>query len=215
MFEHFTVFSWCVFAVLALLSVASWYVIFTGALNLFIFDRDFARVKSKWHRMSGFDSISDYARGDRSPLVNLLVAGAFEWAKINMLQISDERKEALLADVFRHETGELARKQDPGQLALALCASVAPFVGLLGTVIGIYHTLGGFAAESSDPTLSMISGSIGETLVMTAFGLIVAIPAVFAYNIFSKRLKTGRARLNALAGVYHKLLVYRLKADEL
>lgn len=215
MFEHFTVFSWFVFGLLAILSVLSWYIIFTGSLSLFLFDRDFARVKAKWSTVPGYEGISEYSRNDRSPLVNLLVAGAFEWAKINLLDLSDEHKERFMSDMLRHEARQLCSRLDPGMTFLALIASVAPFIGLLGTVVGIYHTLSDFSVSSSEPTLVMISGSVGETLVMTAVGLIVAIPAVFAYNIFAARIRTDRERINSLAGVYHKLLVYRLKSDEL
>jgi biopolymer transport protein ExbB len=215
MFEHFTVFSWFVFGLLAILSVLSWYIIFTGALSLFLFDRDFERVKTKWSTVSGYDGISDYSRNDRSPLVNLLVAGAFEWAKINLLDLSDENKDRFMSDMLRHEVRQMCLGLDPGLTFLALIASVAPFIGLLGTVVGIYHTLSDFSVSSSEPTLVMISGSVGETLVMTAVGLIVAIPAVFAYNIFAARIRIDRERINSLAGVYHKLLVYRLKSDEL
>ncbi len=215
MFDNFSALSWCIFGILSVLSVVSWYIIFTGALNLFLFERDFSRVKTKWAEVPGYDGISDYARNDKSPLVNLLVAGAFEWAKINLLSLSDERKDEFMADMLRHEAGILCSKLDPGQTMLALTASVAPFIGLLGTVLGIYHVLSDFSASASEPTLVMISGSIGETLVMTAIGLMVAIPAVFAYNIFAGKLRKTREQINALAAVYHKLLVYRLKSDEL
>ncbi len=215
MIEQWSAFSWFIFVVLVLFSVMSWYVIITRTIALVLFDRDFKRIQSKWRQLAGFEGISDYARGDKSPLVNLLVGGAFEWAKINMLDKTDQQKEDLLSDILRHETHLLQRRLESGQTLLALCAALAPFIGLLGTVVGIYHTLDGFQHLPADPTLSMISGSIGETLIMTAFGLLVAIPAAFAYNLFARCSSSNRYRLNCLARVYHTLLVYKLKLDGL
>ena len=82
-----------------------------------------------------------------------------------------------------------------GQVLLASVGSTAPFVGLFGTVWGIYHALIGIAAAGTI-TIDKVSGPVGEALIMTAAGLAVAIPAVLAYNIFGKlgRRLRGRAR---------------------
>lgn len=74
-----------------------------------------------------------------------------------------------------------------GQVALATVGSISPFVGLLGTVWGIYHALVGMAGVGS-LTLDQVSGPVGEALIMTAAGLAVALPAVLAYNIFGRQI---------------------------
>jgi biopolymer transport protein ExbB len=85
-----------------------------------------------------------------------------------------------------------------GQVLLASIGSTAPFVGLFGTVWGIYHALLGIAASGSI-SLDKVSGPIGEALVMTAAGIAVAVPAVLAYNVFGKWVAASEAELEGFA----------------
>jgi len=89
-----------------------------------------------------------------------------------------------------------------GQVVLASIGSTAPFVGLFGTVWGIYHALVNLAA-GGQVTVEQVAGPVGEALVMTAAGLVVAIPAVLAYNFFGKLIGQAESRLEGLA---HDLL---------
>ncbi len=81
---------------------------------------------------------------------------------------------------------------------LATVASSAPFVGLLGTVWGIYRTLTTVAADGQ-MDINAIVGPVGEALIMTAFGLAVALPALFAYNFFSRKNQVQSAEIDAFA----------------
>jgi biopolymer transport protein ExbB len=85
-----------------------------------------------------------------------------------------------------------------GQVVLASVGSTAPFVGLFGTVWGIFHALGGMA-EGNGISIEKIAGPVGEALVFTAAGLAVAIPAVLAYNVFGKRIAACEADLEGFA----------------
>ena len=85
-----------------------------------------------------------------------------------------------------------------GQVLLASVGSTAPFVGLFGTVWGIYHALAGMAAAGSI-TIDRVSGPIGEALIMTAAGIAVAVPAVLAYNVFGKWVAACEAELEGFA----------------
>jgi biopolymer transport protein ExbB len=85
-----------------------------------------------------------------------------------------------------------------GQVVLASVGSTAPFVGLFGTVWGIFHALGGMA-EGNGITVEKIAGPVGEALIFTAAGLAVAIPAVLAYNVFGKRVAACEADLEGFA----------------
>jgi biopolymer transport protein ExbB len=85
-----------------------------------------------------------------------------------------------------------------GQVLLATVGATAPFVGLLGTVWGIYHALVAIAAEGQ-VTIDKVAGPVGEALVMTAAGLAVAIPAVLAYNVLGKLAARTEAALEAFA----------------
>ena len=80
-----------------------------------------------------------------------------------------------------------------GQVLLASIGATAPFVGLFGTVWGIYHALVGISLAGSI-TIEKVSGPVGEALIMTAAGLAVAIPAVLAYNVFGKQVVNMRQR---------------------
>jgi len=85
-----------------------------------------------------------------------------------------------------------------GQVLLASIGSTAPFVGLFGTVWGIYHALGAIAAAGSI-TIEKIAGPVGEALIMTAAGIAVAIPAVLAFNVFGKWVAASEAELEGFA----------------
>jgi biopolymer transport protein ExbB len=85
-----------------------------------------------------------------------------------------------------------------GQVLLASIGSTAPFVGLLGTVWGIYNALLGIAA-AGNVTLDKVAGPIGEALVMTAAGIAVAVPAVLAFNVFGKWVQAAEAELEGFA----------------
>ena len=98
----------------------------------------------------------------------------------------------------------LARLQF-GQVLLASIGATAPFVGLFGTVWGIYHALIGIAA-AGNISIEKISGPVGEALIMTAAGLAVAIPAVLAYNVFGKLVAACEAELEGFAHDLRELL---------
>ncbi len=98
----------------------------------------------------------------------------------------------------------LARLQF-GQVLLASVGATAPFVGLFGTVWGIYHALVGISA-AGNITIEKISGPVGEALIMTAAGLAVAIPAVLAYNVFGKLVAACEADLEGFAHDLRELL---------
>ncbi len=85
-----------------------------------------------------------------------------------------------------------------GQVLLASIGSTAPFIGLFGTVWGIYHALISISAAGS-LTIDKVSGPVGEALVMTAAGLAVAIPAVLAYNLFGQWVADCEAALEGFA----------------
>jgi len=85
-----------------------------------------------------------------------------------------------------------------GQVLLASIGSTAPFIGLFGTVWGIYHALAGISAAGSI-TIEKVAGPVGEALIMTAAGLAVAIPAVLAYNLFGKWVAACEAELEGFA----------------
>ncbi|HEV3104782.1 MAG TPA: MotA/TolQ/ExbB proton channel family protein [Trinickia sp.] len=94
------------------------------------------------------------------------------------------------------------RRLEFGHVLLASVGSTAPFVGLLGTVWGIYHALGSIAA-SGQAMIENVAGPVGEALIMTAFGLVVAIPAVLAYNVLGRMQRHLAEELDGFAHDLH------------
>lgn len=105
---------------------------------------------------------------------------------------------ARLTRPLRDALHEVLGRLQAGQGWLASIGATAPFVGLLGTVWGIYQALKGLALGGA-LSIERIAGPVGEALVMTAAGLVVAIPAVLAYNAFTRRLNACEAELEGFA----------------
>ena len=111
-----------------------------------------------------------------------------------------------LTRVLRDALHEVVGRLQFGQVLLATVGSTAPFVGLLGTVWGIYHALTAMAG-AGQITIDRVSGPVGEALVMTAAGLAVAIPAVLAYNVFGRLIGRIEADLEGFARDLRELLI--------
>jgi len=130
---------------------------------------------------------------------NLAVATATSSTTLGAAGDRSQRLTRVLRDALH---GSLRRLQS-GQILLATVGATAPFVGLLGTVWGIYRALSGIAGQTGGFTIDKVAGPVGEALVMTAFGLAVAIPAVLAYNVFGRVIGRIEAELEGFA---HDLL---------
>lgn len=98
-----------------------------------------------------------------------------------------------------------AMRLENGMSLLATIGATAPFVGLFGTVWGVYHALLVIGARAADGpgSLAQIAGPVGEALIMTGLGLAVAIPAVMAYNLYTRRNRVIAAQLDAFASELH------------
>ena len=103
-----------------------------------------------------------------------------------------------LTRVLRDALHEVLARLQFGQVLLATVGSTAPFVGLLGTVWGIYHALTAMAS-AGHISIDKIAGPVGEALIMTAAGLAVALPAVLAYNVFGRQIGQVEADLEGFA----------------
>ena len=104
--------------------------------------------------------------------------------------------------VIRGALSQSIRTLQSGQVLLASVGAIAPFVGLLGTVWGIYHALGTISS-AGQLSIAQVAGPVGEALIMTAAGLAVAIPAVLGYNVLGRLI--GRIEAD-LEGFAHDLL---------
>jgi biopolymer transport protein ExbB len=185
-------------ALLLAMSISAWVVILWKIWILQHARRDIARaVPAFWSADSSDAGRNRLAALDREQvLVRLFDAGAAAEAPGTMATRGalESRLTRRLRDALHRSLAHLQF----GQVLLASIGATAPFVGLFGTVWGIYHALLGISAAGSI-TIEKVAGPDGEALIMTAAGLAVAIPAVLAYNLFGKWIAACEAELEGFA----------------
>jgi biopolymer transport protein ExbB len=140
------------------------------------------------------------------PLVE--AARTLEQSAPQTLAAAGDRSQQLTR-VLRDALHRVLHRLQFGQTLLATVGSTAPFVGLLGTVWGIYHALTAIGADGAGFRIEQVSGPVGEALVMTAAGLAVAIPAVLAYNVLGRQIARIEADLEGFARDLRELLVHK------
>jgi biopolymer transport protein ExbB len=185
-------------AVLLLMSISAWVVIFWKGWLLRRVRADIERAVPAFWNAPDLEAGRERLLGlDRERVLEPLLAAATASPNANTLEARghvDSQLTRRLRDALHAVLGQLQF----GQVLLASIGSTAPFIGLFGTVWGIYHALVSISAGGSI-TIERVSGPVGEALVMTAAGLAVAIPAVLAYNIFGKRVGACEADLEGFA----------------
>jgi biopolymer transport protein ExbB len=137
------------------------------------------------------------AQFDREGVLQPLLAAATEGADARALEGQGRLQSQLTRRLRGALHVSLAHLQS-GQVLLASIGATSPFVGLFGTVWGIYHALLGISAGGGI-TIEKVAGPVGEALVMTAAGIAVAVPAVLAYNVFGKWAAASEAELEGFA----------------
>ena len=198
-------------ALLLAMSIASWVIILWKAWLLRGGTRDVLRsIAAFWQSSTLADAEQKLRAFDRATLVSPAVSairsvGAGEPA--GTLGATVDRNQRLTR-VLRDALHGALRRLQAGQILLATVGATAPFVGLLGTVWGIYHALVGIAS-AGQITIDKVSGPVGEALIMTAAGLAVAIPAVLAYNIFGRSIGRIEADLEGFARDLRELLAHK------
>jgi biopolymer transport protein ExbB len=201
-FEHFwsqgDAITRTVAALLLLMSVSAWVVILWKGWLLRRVRKDIERaVPAFWAAPSLDAGREQLAAFDRERALQALLAAAVATPPGGTLEARGHVDSQLTRRLRDALHGVLAQLQF-GQVLLASIGSTAPFIGLFGTVWGIYHALISISAAGSI-TIERVSGPVGEALVMTAAGLAVAIPAVLAYNIFGKMVGSCEAELEGFA----------------
>ena len=182
---------------LQLLSVASWVVIVWKTWLLQRASADIRRaIAAFWQGASIAAVLPALKVFDRETLVLPLVR-AIETGASGTLATAGDRGQQLTR-VLRDALHAVLARLQYGQVLLATVGATAPFVGLLGTVWGIYRALTGIA-DAGQVSIDKISGPVGEALIMTAAGLAVAIPAVLAYNVMGRLIGRLEAELEGFA----------------
>lgn len=195
---------------LLLMSITSWYLILSRSLRQLRARRHEEAVEAFWAAPSldaGLQGLSQQIPD--SPFEALAQQGAAAAQYLRRHAGNDTLGSKLDADetitrALRKSIALLTARLESGMTILASIGSTAPFIGLLGTVWGIYHALVNISA-SGMASLDKVAGPVGEALVMTAFGLFVAIPAVLAYNAVTRANRVELSELDAFA---HDLLAW-------
>jgi biopolymer transport protein ExbB len=191
---------------LLVMSVGSWVVILWKTWLLGRARGDVARSTAAfWQATSIEDARKVVEAFDRSSLVTPLI-NAIKTEAPGTLAAGGDRSQQLTR-VLRDALHAVLQKLQFGQVLLATVGSTAPFVGLLGTVWGIYHALIGIS-NAGQITIDKISGPVGEALIMTAAGLAVAIPAVLAYNVLGRSIGRIEADLEGFARDLRELMAH-------
>lgn len=188
------------------MSVSSWVVILWKSWLLRRASVDVARSTAAfWQASSIGDAQPKIKAFDREVLVWPLIAATTMGAKGTLAAAGDKSQQ--LTRVLRDALHHVLHKLQYGQVLLATVGATAPFVGLLGTVWGIYHALMSIAG-AGQITIDKIAGPVGEALIMTAAGLAVAIPAVLAYNVLGRSIGRIEADLEGFARDLRELMAH-------
>jgi biopolymer transport protein ExbB len=196
--------------ILLVMSLATWYLILAKSIETFATRRRTARfLREFWSSASKESLLGIELRPDADPFC-VLASQAAEAMSHHATHAAKQPEEAggaqeFLMRAMRTTMAEQALRGETGMTLLASVGATAPFVGLFGTVWGVYNALVSIGMTGQG-TLDRVAGPVGEALIMTALGLAVAIPAVLAYNAFARYNRLTHAKLNAFAHQVFALL---------
>jgi biopolymer transport protein ExbB len=193
-----------VLVILAVMSIGSWYVIITKLLEQTRIGRQ-AKVAAREFWSAGTVQAGAVKLAEASPFRFIAEAGLQATERHSGLHAKVDFNDWV--DLSMHRATErVQRRLTSGMSFLATVGSTSPFVGLFGTVWGIYHALTaiGVAGQAS---IDKVAGPVGESLIMTAIGLAVAVPAVLGYNWLLRRNTTVMDDVRDFSGELHSVLL--------
>lgn len=194
---------------LLVMSLASWMVIIIKSLDLVKYKKIARAAEDFWHSEDFAAGLTKLGGDPTNPFRQLALEG--REATLHHRNTKAHLHDALdvsdwVTRTLRNAIDEFTGKLQSGLAILASVGSTAPFVGLFGTVWGIYHALLSIGA-AGQATIDKVAGPIGESLIMTALGLAVAIPAVLGYNALVRGNKGVLQKLNRFAHDLHAYFV--------
>jgi len=192
------------FGLLLVMSVTSWYFIAVKAWHGLQARRRSKQFLNEFWNAASLDEVAQslHQHRDEEPFSHLTyhaISASHHHAKHGKQRLQEAGSAGeFLTRAIRRVIDEETAKLEWGLTVLASIASTAPFIGLFGTVWGVYHALIGIG-QSGQGSLEQIAGPVGEALIMTGLGLAVAIPAVLAYNDCVRSNRVLLAQLDAFA----------------
>jgi biopolymer transport protein ExbB len=195
--------------ILLTMSLSSWIVILVKALDVLKYKKLAGHAEDFWHSEDLATGLAQLGGDASNPFRQLVLTGREATAhhRNTKVQLHDTLDASdWITRSLRNAIDDSTARLQAGLAVLASVGSTAPFVGLFGTVWGIYHALLGIGA-SGQATIDKVAGPIGEALIMTALGLAVAIPAVLGYNALVRGNKSILTKLNRFAHDLHAYFV--------
>ncbi|OIR12316.1 biopolymer transport protein ExbB [mine drainage metagenome] len=195
---------------LLIMSVASWYLIVTKSLHAWHMRAAFKLFTQKfWSSPSLVLAKQDHAIALANFAKQSIAAAEHHqlhvMKSVEVMGNDVISRDEFVARAMNRSLAEESAKLESGLTVLASVGSVSPFVGLFGTVWGIYHALAGIS-QSGQASLDKVAGPVGEALIMTALGLAVAIPAVLAYNGLVRSNRVLVSQIESFGFELHTLL---------
>jgi biopolymer transport protein ExbB len=203
--------SYTVMGILLIMSLVSWYIIFTKLWDQYRLGKSVKAVeKSFWSAGTAREGADRLPKDDDFRVIAesaLRAASHHEGRLGDRISLRD-----WLAMALQRSVDNLNSKLSNGLSFLATVGSTAPFVGLFGTVYGILKALISIGL-SGQPSIDKVAGPVGEALIMTAIGLAVAVPAVFGYNILLRRNNAIKDSMREFTGDLESNLIGGLRPD--
>ena len=198
--------------ILLLMSIASWYLIVTKSLlawRLRVAFKTYAQEFWSKVNLSNLSNIISTIKSDDLALARLAkkaLATSEHYQCYEAKKTATVGHDEFVARAMNRTIADESAQMESGLTVLASVGSVSPFVGLFGTVWGIYHALASISL-SGQATLDKVAGPVGEALIMTALGLAVAIPAVLAYNAIVRSNRMLVSQIESFGYDLHNLLI--------
>ena len=198
--------------VLIIMSVSTWYVMITKLVEQGLLLSKAKKANATFWKAK---TLKEGAKGldQKSPFYFLAASGleAVEHHEGSLVEKIDLNTWVGLS--IQRSVEQIVSRLQGGLAVLATVGSISPFVGLFGTVMGIYKALTaiGVAGQAS---IDKVAGPVGEALIMTAFGLFVAVPAVLGYNILVSRNKSAMEKVRNFSADLHSVLLSGTRVGE-
>jgi len=191
-------------AIMGLMSMFSWYILITKVIDL-------AKLSSQAKEARKFWKAANVSTG----LSTLKEGSPYRFIAESGLNASEHHEGALLEQIdlnswvtmsIQRSVDKVQSRLSEGLTFLATVGSTAPFIGLFGTVMGIYNALVAIGS-SGNSSIDKVAGPVGAALIMTAIGLAVAVPAVLGYNYLLRRNKSVMEDIRAFGADLHSVVL--------
>lgn len=191
-------------AIMLIMSMGSWYILITKIVDL-------AKLNAQAKEARKFWKAANVAAG----LATLKEGSPFRFIADSAVSASEHHEGALLEQIdlnswvtmsIQRSVDKVQSRLGEGLTFLATVGSTAPFIGLFGTVMGIYHALVAIGSTGNS-SIDKVAGPVGAALIMTAIGLAVAVPAVLGYNYLLRRNKSAMEEVNAFGADLHSVVL--------